>query len=379
MNLRIKKTILFLLFAVSLSLPFLLLLMGLNSENLRDEPSNLEQSTAPSRSEPDGTSDPTTDPTSPNISNIDRVRNSDGALISDSFQVTDAFRFHIDAQVSTANVERVSLYEYIPVHISDDQRVSFLEAYFQERVGEVYHHTVGNSNCWLLLNDTEYYHFGYNRSPRYIDESGFSLTNHKVGLVSVRNGMRDSLDDVGFPLSDAFSQCDILIESLVGDIKYIPSIIRPISTAGPDGEGVYWIVYRKELDGMPVVANWDLKFFVTQDEVVKTVGTLYDVRELSLTENIISVEDALESLKKYAPLIDFEFLEIERFFGDTVPVSEITFEYLVLPGYGDYNYVITPVWRFQLGETEEQRTIHRDKVIAINALTGELIAQYRGS
>ena len=119
------------------------------------------------------------------------------------------------------------------------------------------------------------------------------------------------------------------------------------------------------------------KFFVTKNEVVKMVGTLYDVQELSLEKKVISVEDALVFIKKQASLIDFDFLKINYFFEETIPVSMITFEYLVLPG-PDGRYIATPIWRFQLGETEEQRNIHRDKVIAVNALTGELIAEYRG-
>lgn len=347
--------------------------------NSTDSISSLSESQVPSGSEENENAEESkpTEILSVEDQNLQIVHQCDGTNISKSFVVTDKLKFEINASVSTGNVDRVSLYEYIPMPISDAQRSSLLKAYFQERIDEVYHHTVGNSNGWVLMNDSEYYHFGYNRSPQYIDESGFFLINQKVGLVSVRRGMRDSLNDVGFPLSDAFSQCDLLIESLVGDVKYIPSIIRPLSTTRPTIEGVYWIVYRKELDGMPVIANWDLKFFVTKDEVVKMVGTLYELEELSLEQKIIPIEDALVSLKIHTSLIDYDFLEISRFFEETIPVSKITFEYLVLPG-SNGRYIVTPIWRFQLGETEEQCNIHRDKVIAVNALTGELIAQYRG-
>lgn len=372
MNIGIKKIVFFLIFLLSLSLPFALIVISLNHENYTAP--SFQQSTGPSSS---GEKSPATETVSLADSNINYVKGSDGIIISESFMVTDKLKFEIDGRVCTGNVHRVSLYEYIPMTISDAQRSNLLKAYFQERIDEVYHHTVGNSNGWALMNDSEYYHFGYNRSPQYIDESGFFLINHKVGLVDVTDGMRESLDDVGFPLSDAFSLCYPLIESLVGETKYLPSIVRPISTARPTVEGAYWIVYRRELDGIPIIANWDLKFFVTQNEVVKMVGTLYDVRELSLEQQIISVEDALAFLKKQASLIDFEFLEISYFFEDTIPISKITFEYLVLPG-SDGRYIVTPIWRFQLGETEEQRNILRDKVIAVNALTGELIAEYRG-
>lgn len=362
-----------------LLIAFLYLHSALGESNSVGSIPSLSESQVPSGSEENENAEETkpTEILSIEEYNLQLVHQCDESVISESFMATDKLKFEINASVSTGNVDRVSLYEYIPMTISDAQRSNLLKAYFQERIDEVYHHTVGNSNSWLLFNDTEYYHFGYNRSPQYIDESGFFLSNHKVGLVSVRDGMRDSLDDVGFPLSDAYSQCNVLIEAVVGNTKYMPSIIRPISTARPTVKGAYWIVYRRELDGIPLIANWDLKFFVTQNEVVKMVGTLYEVQELLLVQKIIPMEDALVSLKNHASLIDYDFLEISRFFEETIPVSKITFEYLVLPG-SDGRYIVTPIWRFQLGETEEQRNIHRDKVIAVNALTGELIAQYRG-
>lgn len=371
MNLYLKKTAFFLLFLFSLSLPFAIVYFALNHEQIKDPSFDLQQCTtspsSPSSNETLSLSD----------TNLGCVLSSNGINISDLFSVTDELCFDIDAHVSTGNVNRVSLYEYIPMTISDIQRSNLLKVYLQERVNEVYHNTVGYSDSWILMNDSEYYHFGYNRSPQYIDESGFFLINQKVGLVGLTRGMRNSLEDVGFPLPDAFAQCDLLIKSVVGDSKYIPCIVRPISTARPNVEGAYWIVYRKEIDGIPIIANWDLQFYVTTNEVVKMVGTLYEVQELSLEQDIISVDEALESFKKNAVLINFDFLEISYFFEDTIPITKITFEYLVLPG-SDGRYIVTPIWRFQLGETEEQRNILRDKVIAINALTGELIAEYRG-
>ena len=347
--------------------------------NSADSISSLSESQVPSGSEENENAEESkpTEILSIEEYNLQLVHQCNESVVSESFMATDKLKFEIHARVSTGNVDRVSLYEYIPMAISDTQRINLLQVYFQERVNEVYHNTVGYSNSWVLMNESEYYHFGYNRSPQYIDESGFFLINQKVGLVDLTDGMRESLDDVGFPLSDAYSQCNVLIEAVVGNTKYMPSIIRPISTARPTVKGAYWIVYRRELDGVPVIANWDLKFFVTQNEVVKMVGTLYEVQELSLEQQIISMDDALASLEKHASLIDYDFLEISYFFEETIPVSKITFEYLVLPG-SDGRYIVTPIWRFQLGETEDQRNILRDKVIAVNALTGELIAQYRG-
>lgn len=135
----------------------------------------LLESLAPSDSESKEATEETkpTETLSIEEQNLQLVHQCNGSVVSESFMATDKLKFEIDASVSTGNVDRVSLYEYIPVTISDAQRSNLLKAYFQERINEVYHHTVGNSNGWVLMNDSEYYHFGYNRSPQYIDESGF--------------------------------------------------------------------------------------------------------------------------------------------------------------------------------------------------------------
>lgn len=42
-----------------------------------------------------------------------------------------------------------------------------------------------------------------------------------------------------------------------------------------------------------------------------------------------------------------------------------------------YEYAVVPVWRFVIGDDEESRIIARDRIILVNALTGELIVDRR--
>ena len=41
------------------------------------------------------------------------------------------------------------------------------------------------------------------------------------------------------------------------------------------------------------------------------------------------------------------------------------------------NYCITPVWRFQIGTNDDERNLYRDKILAINAINGEIIQERR--
>ena len=113
--------------------------------NSADSISSLSESQVPSGSEENENAEESkpTEILSVEDQNLQIVHQCDGTNISKSFVVTDKLKFEINASVSTGNVDRVSLYEYIPMPISDAQRSSLLKAYFQERLDEVYHHTVG--------------------------------------------------------------------------------------------------------------------------------------------------------------------------------------------------------------------------------------------
>ena len=51
---------------------------------------------------------------------------------------------------------------------------------------------------------------------------------------------------------------------------------------------------------------------------------------------------------------------------------------ILIQAYNGNGYVISPIWRFVVGETDEQRQMYRDVLIAVNALTGEIIIETRG-
>ena len=58
-------------------------------------------------------------------------------------------------------------------------------------------------------------------------------------------------------------------------------------------------------------------------------------------------------------------------------IGKITLEYLVSQNMMGEASII-PVWRFWLGNTEDQMNLNRGKIIAVDAVTGELIQGERG-
>lgn len=346
-----------------------------NYNNVTDPNSSLSESQAPSNNEE-------TKPTESlgiDDYNMQIVRESNGKEITQTLVVDENHTLQIDALVNTSNVQRISNYAYIPAAITDEQRTALFEAYFGDRADEVYHYTYGNADSWKLKNENEDYMFGYGREYGLIDAPLFTLRNANIQTSAFPQNMHPQLSDANISLDDAYAKCNFILPSLVDNKLYEPDWVRPFPLPeATDDKGFFWITYRRIIDGMPITADVDLRFFVSENEVIRVVGVLYETEELPFNQKIISAEEAFEILKANAELINVHNLDgiTRHYFSNTIPISEICLEYKVMRN--DSNYVISPIWRFVVGETDEQRLMYRDVIIAVNALTGEIIIETRG-
>lgn len=380
MNIWAKKIILFLLplamLWLLLYLAVLYLLKPQKPEDIPPQPQNTLTALEPSH-----IGSVTTQPqhTDPNIANMQTVRESDGKKITQTIVVDENHTLQIDAFVNTSNVQRISNYAYIPAAITDEQRTALFEAYFGERAKEVYHYTYGNANSWELKNEDEYYKFNYSREYGLIDAPLFTLRNVNIQTSAFPTNMHLRFSDTNISLDDAYVKCTFILPSLVGNKVYKPDWIRPFPLPeATDGKGFYWITYRRSIDGMPITADSDMRFFISENEVIRVLGVLYEIEELPFNQKIISAEDAFELLKANVELINVHNLDsiTRHYFSNTIPISEISLEYKVMRA--ENEYVISPIWRFVVGKTDEQRLMYRDIIIAVNAVTGEIIIDTRG-
>jgi len=311
--------------------------------------------------------------------NYQSVHSENGRQITGSFVIDDTYTLKIDAVVNVSNVERVGMYEYIKHPITDSERDSLLAAYFGDRIDQVYHHTVGNSNGWVLRNDKEFIHFGYSLSYHGISEDTFFIRDQYVLIDEYDGYMLDSVDAAGMKISleDALFMCDTLVQSLT-DAPHIADNVRPFKQNQETEDGMLWIVYHRVADGMPITAFNDLKFYVLDSGVTYLHGALYDLKKVDIDNKIISLDDAVAHLQKNALHVNDgnNFMQFDYLYDDIIPISEITFEYVAIRN-ENYEYTVVPVWRFVIGDDEETRLIARDRIISVNALTGELIADRR--
>lgn len=311
--------------------------------------------------------------------NYQSVHSEDGRQITGSFVIDDTFTLEIDAVVDVSNVERVSMYEYVPASITDAQREALLGAYFGDRIDEVKHNTNGWNNHWELSTDTEFYSFGYSFGKNLISEETFFLRDYKKEIREFDELMLNGISEAGMRISlgEAYDLCDRLLCTVTDD-QYVPTNVRPFKMNPNTDDGMLWIVWSKSADGMPITADNDPKFYLTDNDVIYLHGTVYDTVPMEIPDKIISLDEAVASLGNYASYINDpnNFMGFEFIYNDAVPVTEITFEYVVVRD-ENYRYTVVPVWRFLIGDDEESRLMYKDRVISINAITGELIAERR--
>jgi len=342
---------------------------------------SLSESQVPSGSEENENAEGTKPTEGLNIDdyNMQIVRESNGKEITQTIVVDEKYTLQIDAVVDVSNVQRVGMYEYIRHPITDSERDSLLAVYFGDRIDQVYHDTYGNSNKWVLKNDKEFIRFGYSLSYDGITEDTFFIRDQYVLIQERDCYMLDSIDAAGMKISleDAFVMCDTLARSLT-DSPHIADNVRPFKQNQKTEDGMLWIVYHRVVDGMPITTYNDLKFYVLDSGVTYLHGALFDLKSVALDRKIISLEDAIAQLQENAsyltdPRIPFDLDSLKE---EVIPISQITFEYVAIR-HEKYEYAVVPVWRFVIGNDEESRLIARDRIISVNALTGELIVDRR--
>ena len=123
---------------------------------------------------------------------------------------------------------------------------------------------------------------------------------------------------------------------------------------------------------MPVTTYQDLKFYIDSNGIQEASGALYTAGSSIMKNPIISLDEAISILNGNTSVLDLTNLNLENFYTNTIPVTGIALEYMVVKDmYGEPS--IVPVWRFLIGSDYDEQNILGDRYIAVNALNGDLI------
>lgn len=281
----------------------------------------------------------------------------------------------IDADVNVDGITRVSQYEYVLKNITEEIRCALFQAVFSIEAADRAEYDERN-NVWTLdidpgIRNYFLYMISHTNGGATVhEEQIIVLENRYYDLYPFEDNRLSSASDsrVNLTLDEAASMCGQVVDSITDSGDYAVSHIQAY---GKNGRRPYLrVVFKRMLDGMPVTTYNDLRFLVDNNGIEKVTGSLFSARETGLEGTILSPKEAVKKLREQAAFLNFE--------GESrVEVSEVALEYLVVTS-PDGKVLITPVWRFLLGGDEDERDFLRQKILAIDAVTGELIWEERG-
>lgn len=306
--------------------------------------------------------------------NLRILANCKDMRIQETIETADGAMLLINADVNVDGVTKVSQYEYVLADITEETRVNFFEAVFSDLAGTAEYDEL--NDVWTLDIDPEIrnyflYQISYSNGGATIPGEQIAvLENRYYDLYPFEDNRLSSITDgkVDTTLDEASVICGRVVESITDRDDYVVDYVQAY---GNNGRRPYYkIVFKRMLDGMPVTAYNNWIFLFDNNGIERVTGSLFNMEEIGLEEAILSPGEAVESLQEQAVFIDLEG-------KDHMTVARVNLEYVVLTT-PTGRVLATPVWRFWLGEDEDERGYFGHKILGIDAITGELIWEERG-
>ncbi len=306
--------------------------------------------------------------------NLDIFANYEGTKIERVIDVLNKESLFIDAVIDVDGINRVSQYEYLTKDITEEVRANLFQSVFLDAADEAEYDEL--NDVWTLDIDPDIrnyflYQVSYSNGGTTVSgEQIIILENRYYDLYPFEDNRLSTVSDskVDVSIDAAIGICKRTVNAITNADNYVADCVQGY---GNNGRRPYYkIVFRYTLDGMPVSGYNDLTFLFDNNGIEMVKGSLFSVKEIGLTKNILSPDEAVERLQEQA---DFLIFEDES----QIMVSKVTLEYIVINS-PEGKMLITPVWRFWLGSDEDERNFLCHKILAIDALTGELIWDERG-
>lgn len=308
------------------------------------------------------------------LRNLEIFRNCKNKRIEQAIDVPNGAKLFIDADIDVDGIKRVSQYEYLTKDITEEIRTNLFRSVFADAADKAEYDEL--NDVWTLDIDPEIrnyflYQISYSNGGTSVPgEKIFILENRYYDLYPFEDNRLSSISDskVDVSVDEVIDTCNQIVDAITNTDTYAADYVQAY---GNNGRRPYYkIVFRYTLDGMPVSGYNDLTFLFDNNGVEMVKGSLFSAKETGLTENILSPDEAVGRLRKQVEFLDFEEESL-------VMVSKVTLEYIVINSL-EGKMLITPVWRFWLGSDDDERNFLRHKILAIDALTGELIWDERG-
>lgn len=306
--------------------------------------------------------------------NMELVRSVNVTAIEETITTADGKQILLNAQVNTESVETIQQYQYEVLPVTDELRETLFTTFFGARASEAIYDQ--RNDVWELHNSEaigDYYLYEHTiamAGESVPGEEIFTLGYRDVNLYPFEDNLLSSSAECGvsIPLEDVISLCGTITDAIAPQNSYTADTVLPYGNQGR--RPYYTIFFRRTAGGMPIIGYNDLYFLVDSNGIQTISGALYGLTAQPLSSELLSLEDAVASLRENTSLIDF-------YGEDTLSVGAISLEYIVTLT-ETQEAVAIPAWRFQIGTNDNSLMINRRRVLAVNAVTGELIQGERG-
>lgn len=314
---------------------------------------------------------------------------SAGMVITETIDMADGKSISIDAEINVDGISRVSCYKYISQPVTDEFREVLLQEMHRAQTWDVMTSAVFDTedNAWEFVNPR-----GEQWAYRVKDSS---VPAEQVFIHSRVDVEFDDSEDnfliaaLGF--HNELYPGDPLVEEATGHIQVdvvgtFEELVNETLMPAGNYSCSYLYIYGKEneqlfakavlkrvIDGMPVTVWNNISAVNTTGDLYpqKIWGSFFSVEDIGLDQNILTPEEAVEAVKN-------QMVHVEIPDGTPTTVSLITLEYLSVISEDGEPYII-PVWRFWLGKDEMERSQMIETIFAVDAMSGKLIWEKRGS
>ena len=317
--------------------------------------------------------------------NADVLAACAGTTITQTINISDGRTITIDAEVNVDGISRVSYYRYVPQSTTDESRKNLLKTMHPAETWDVNAAAVydAEKDAWEFVNplgENWIYQVGDSPIP------GEKILNHE--RVDVNLDYSD--DNLIHPvLIHGYPEDELLLIEIIGrktnEIAQIgQTIINSVTETSTyscsdiyiygnnDRQPYARAVFKQIVDGMPVTAWHNFNMATTDKRFmpIRVWGSPFSVEEIGLDKPILSAKEAVIAMQEQIDSVQIP--------GE-VPssITKITLEYLAVIS-SDGELYIVPIWRCLLGDDEIERSLMGEKILAVNAVSGELIWEERG-
>lgn len=306
--------------------------------------------------------------------NREIILESSNLYVEQTVENMEGKKIVINGAIHIGDAEYIAKYRYISKPVTEEIREELFQAYFGERAAEVNYDE--KNDLWRLNNSSQggdYYLYTTpypNAGPTVSGEQVFQIEYRAVDLYPFKDNLLEdiSMSKANITWDEAVKICDTIVNEMSSLENMSVDYIHAYGIAGR--RPYYKIVYKRNLDHLPVTAYNDLYFLVDNDGIEKIYGATYDVEKIELEAPILSAREAVDALASSSTIIKFE--------EDSIFVGKIQLEYMAVNAASGDTY-ITPAWRFCIGDTDSEMNVLRDRILAVDAVTGEIIQEERGN